>query len=480
MCIMRKKSNRMIRKILLSVAFFLGAFVVSAQENQVMLDRVVAVVGNSSILRSEVDEYARELLTRRRQQGYTSDRDPQNEALELLLTQKLLFNQGLIDSVEVNISDISQRVEEHLQALIENAGGIAELETRHHMAIFNIREMLRQRYEEQAYANMMQSTVVSKVRITPGEVERFYREIDPDSLPVIAEQYVYAQITKFPFSMKEAKQRTRERLLDMRERIIKGQTSFELMARMYSLDPGTAIRGGELEPQPLDALTRPFADALAELKPGQISEIVETEYGYHIIQLIDKRGRIYHARHIRLYPTYASEELAQPARMLDSIADLIRKDSITFEAAALEFSDDASTKMNGGIVTNHAALEMGHYFDARYTETRFRREDFGMGGSQTLDDYNALKSLKEGEVSDSFLTEDWMGNQLCKIVKLVRVIPPHQATLNEDYLQVEQMALSAKQERVFKEWIKEKIDGMYVYIIPEFRNGEFENKNWVK
>ncbi|HJA98028.1 MAG TPA: peptidylprolyl isomerase [Candidatus Alistipes avicola] len=470
----------MIRKILLSVAFFLGAFVVSAQENQVMLDRVVAVVGNSSILRSEVDEYARELLTRRRQQGYTSDRDPQNEALELLLTQKLLFNQGLIDSVEVNISDISQRVEEHLQALIENAGGIAELETRHHMAIFNIREMLRQRYEEQAYANMMQSTVVSKVRITPGEVERFYREIDPDSLPVIAEQYVYAQITKFPFSMKEAKQRTRERLLDMRERIIKGQTSFEVMARMYSLDPGTAIRGGELEPQPLDALTRPFADALAELKPGQISEIVETEYGYHIIQLIDKRGRIYHARHIRLYPTYASEELAQPARMLDSIADLIRKDSITFEAAALEFSDDASTKMNGGIVTNHAALEMGHYFDARYTETRFRREDFGMGGSQTLDDYNALKSLKEGEVSDSFLTEDWMGNQLCKIVKLVRVIPPHQATLNEDYLQVEQMALSAKQERVFKEWIKEKIDGMYVYIIPEFRNGEFENKNWVK
>lgn len=464
----------------MSVAFFLGAFVVSAQENQVMLDRVVAVVGNSSILRSEVDEYARELLTRRRQQGYTSDRDPQNEALELLLTQKLLFNQGLIDSVEVNISDISQRVEEHLQALIENAGGIAELETRHHMAIFNIREMLRQRYEEQAYANMMQSTVVSKVRITPGEVERFYREIDPDSLPVIAEQYVYAQITKFPFSMKEAKQRTRERLLDMRERIIKGQTSFEVMARMYSLDPGTAIRGGELEPQPLDALTRPFADALAELKPGQISEIVETEYGYHIIQLIDKRGRIYHARHIRLYPTYASEELAQPARMLDSIADLIRKDSITFEAAALEFSDDASTKMNGGIVTNHAALEMGHYFDARYTETRFRREDFGMGGSQTLDDYNALKSLKEGEVSDSFLTEDWMGNQLCKIVKLVRVIPPHQATLNEDYLQVEQMALSAKQERVFKEWIKEKIDGMYVYIIPEFRNGEFENKNWVK
>lgn len=469
----------MIRKILLGAALVLGTLVAEAQQ-QVMLDRVVAVVGNSSILRSEVDEYAAELLARRRQQGYTSDRDPRNEALELLLSQKLLFNQALIDSVDVNLSDISQRVEDHLQALIEDAGGISELETRHHMAIFNIREMLRQRYEEQAYATTMQSTVMSKVRITPGEVERFYKNIDPDSLPVIAEQYVYAQITKFPFSMKEAKQRTRERLLDMRERIIKGETSFEVMARMYSLDPGTAIRGGDLDPQPLESFVQPFAEALSELKPGQISEIVETQYGYHIIQLVDKRGRLYHARHIRLYPTYASEELAQPARMLDSIADLIRKDSITFEKAALEFSDDAATKMNGGIVTNHAALEMGGLYDARYTETRFRREDFGMGGSQTLDDYNALKTLQVGEVSNSFQTEDWMGNQLCKIVKLVRVIPSHRASLSEDYLQVEQMALNAKQERALKDWINEKISGMYVYIIPEFRDGEFENRNWVK
>lgn len=470
----------MIKRILLATALVASVFVVAAQKKQVLLDRVVAVVGNSSILQSEVDEYAAELVARRRQQGYTSDRDPKNEALELLLTQKLLFNQALVDSVEVNVSEISQRVEEHLQALIENAGGIAELETRHHMAIFNIREMLRQRYEEQAYATMMQSTVISKVRVTPGEVEYFYEHIDRDSLPLIPEQYIYAQITKFPFSMKEAKERTRERLLDMRERIIKGETSFDVMARMYSLDPGTAIRGGELDPQPLETYVQPFSEALADLKPGQISEIVETQYGYHIIQLLDKRGRLYHARHILLYPTYASEELAQPARMLDSIANLIRKDSITFEEAALKFSDDAISKMNGGIVTNHAILEKERYFDARYTETRFRREDFGMGASQSLNDYNALKNLKEGEVSESFQTEDLMGNQLCKIVKLVRVIPPHQASLNEDYLQVEQMALSAKQERALKEWINGKIKGMYVYIIPEYRDGEFENKNWVK
>lgn len=161
--------------------------------------------------------------------------------------QKLLFNQALIDSVDVSYSGIAQRVEAHLQALIDDAGSIAALETKQHMPIFNVREMLRQRYEEQAYAQAMQSSVVGKIKVIPGEVERYYKKTDPDSLPTIPEQYVYAQITRFPASIKEAKQRTKERLLDMRERIIKGQTRFDIMARMYSMD-GSAISGGELDP----------------------------------------------------------------------------------------------------------------------------------------------------------------------------------------------------------------------------------------
>ena len=206
-----------------------------------MLDRVVAVVGGSSILWSEVDEYAGELVEQRRQQGYTSDRDPHDEALEQLLMQKLLFNQALIDSVDVSYSGIAQRVEAHLQALIDDAGSIAALETKQHMPIFNVREMLRQRYEEQAYAQAMQSSVVGKIKVIPGEVERYYKKTDPDSLPTIPEQYVYAQITRFPASIKEAKQRTKERLLDMRERIIKGQTRFDIMARMYSMDGSASV-----------------------------------------------------------------------------------------------------------------------------------------------------------------------------------------------------------------------------------------------
>ena len=469
----------MSKKILFCAALVLAIFAGAAQKRQVMLDRVVAVVGGSSILWSEVDEYAGELVEQRRLQGYTSDRDPHDEALEQLLMQKLLFNQALIDSVDVSYSGIAQRVEAHLQALIDDAGSIAALETKQHMPIFNVREMLRQRYEEQAYAQAMQSSVVGKIKVIPGEVERYYKKTDPDSLPTIAEQYIYAQITRFPASIKEAKQRTKERLLDMRERIIKGQTRFDIMARMYSMD-GSAISGGELDPQPLDGFVRQFADALADMKPGQVSEVVETQYGYHLIQLIDQKGRMYHARHIVLRPSYTLEELAAPARMLDSIANLIRKDSITFEEAARKFSDDENSKMNGGVVTNHDLLEAAHAYDARYTETRFLKEDFGRNGGKSLDDYNALRNLKEGEISEAYQTEDWMGNQLSKIVKLVRVIPPHKVSLNEDYIRVEQLALNAKREKVFKEWLNKKIEGMYVYIDPEFRDGEFENKNWIK
>ena len=208
----------MLKKGMLGAAFALlvagaGAF---AQKQQVMLDKVVAVVGSSSILHSEVAEYARQLTAQRRAEGYTSDRDPMNEALEALMTQKLLFNQAQIDSVKINAGDIATHVEQQIQNMIETEGSIPKLEAKHHMAIFSIRENMRQRYEEQSYASSMQSEVVSKVSVIPGEVEHFYKSIDKDSLPTVAEQYVYAQITRFPKSITQAKQSTRERQLDLR------------------------------------------------------------------------------------------------------------------------------------------------------------------------------------------------------------------------------------------------------------------------
>ena len=468
------------KKILsILICTLIVASAVVAQRRFVMLDKVVAVVGNSSVSYSDMQQMAKSIIEQRRADGYTSDRPAQDEALENLMLQKLLYNQALLDSVEISQSDVAQRVEQQVQSMVDREGSISALEKKSHMAIYHIRDLLRRQIEEQSYAQTMQQTIVSKTKIVPGEVERFYNSIDKDSLPIIAEQYQYAQITMFPKNMKEAKLRTRERLIDMRERIVTGKTRFATLARMYSVD-GSAIRGGELEHAPLAGFVKSFADALAELKPGQVSEVVETEFGFHLIQLIDKKGQLYHCRHILLRPTYTIDEIVAPMQDLDSLVNLVKKDSLSFEEAARKHSDDKHSKQNGGVVTNHDLLERYSAYDAKLTATKFLKEDFGAMGGKSIDDYNAIRRLKEGEVSEPFRSTDMMGNELVKVVKLLKVIPAHNASLEEDYLRLEQMALSVKQEKEFNVWLDKKIASMYVYIAPEFRNGEFSNKNWVK
>lgn len=464
---------------LTALAVVLAGAGIYAQKRFVMLDKVVAVVGNSSIMHSEIEQVAQQLVEARRAEGYTSDRDPKNEALEQLMMQKLLYNQALIDSVDVNTGDIVQRVEAQVQNMTDEAGSVVELERKSHMPIYHIRELVRRQVEEQTYASAMQNEVISKVKVVPGEVESFYNTTNKEDLPIIAEQYVYAHITKYPKGMDAAKRRTRERLLDMRERIVTGKAQFATLARMYSID-GAAIRGGELEPTTLNGWVKPFADAVEELKPGQVSEVVETQFGLHIIQMIDKRGNFYHCRHIVLRPTYTTDEIVAPMLELDSIANLIRKDSLTFEAAALAHSDDKHSKQNGGIVTNHDLLEHYSAFDAKLTATKFLKEDFGVGGGKSIDDYNTIRYMKVGDISTAFRTSDMNGNEMCKIIKLVDIIPSHKATLDEDYLRLEQIALQEKQQKVFQQWLDKKIETMYVYISPEYRNGEFLNKSWVK
>ena len=465
------------------LSLFLCAAVVCvtvvAQKRFVMLDKVVAVVGNSSVSYSDVQQAAKMIIEQRRSEGYTSDRPAQDEALENLMMQKLLYNQALIDSVEISQGEVASRVEQQVQSLIDREGSITALEQKAHMAIYHIRDLFRRQIEEQSYAQMMQQTVVSKTKIVPGEVERFYNSIGKDSLPIIAEQYMYAQITMFPKNMKEAKLRTRERLIEMRERIVTGKARFATLARMYSVD-GSAIQGGELEPAPLAGFVKSFADALAELKPGQVSEVVETEFGFHLIQLIEKKGQLYHCRHILLRPLFATDEIIAPMRDLDSLVNLIKKDSLSFEEAARKHSDDKHSKQNGGVVTNHDLLERYSAYDAKLTATKFLKEDFGAMGGKSIDDYNAIRRLREGEISDPFRSTDMVGNELVKVVKLLKIIPAHHASLEEDYLRLEQMALSDKQEREFNAWLDKKIASMYIYIAPEFRNCDFVNKNWVK
>lgn len=461
------------------IAVMMSAGVLTAQKRQVLLDRVVAVVGGSAILYSEVEDNAATLVQQRREQGYTSDRDPMNESLEMLMRQKLLYSQALIDSIDV-YSDINSYVEEQLQSMIAEAGSIAELEAREHMPVFNFRELLRQQVVEQEYARSMQQTVVSDVKVSPGEVEQYFNSLKEEELPLVPEQYVYAQIVRYPSSQEDAKRRTRERLMEMRERIISGKSTMAVLARTYSVDPGTAMRGGEMPAGPLEELVAPYAEALEKLKPGQVSEVVETDYGFHIIELLEEpKNGLYRSRHILLRPTYTAEELNQPITFLDSLANMIRQDSITFEAAALEHSEDKLTKMNGGLVTNHDLLMSSpSYANVKYSATKFRREDFGDGKS--LQDYSNIIRMKVGDVSPAYMAQDLRQNQQAKIIKLLEIIPTHPASLEEDYSTIEEMALSQKQQKIFDEWMREKIDGLYVYIAPDFRDGEFEYPNWVK
>ena len=462
----------MTKKVVMLLCAVMCAVAVEAQ--QVIVDKIVAVVGNSAIYYSDVVATAERLTQQRREMGYTSDRDPNNEALEQLMLQKLLYHQSQIDSVDVSRAEVAIQVENVIQDMIAEAGSIGALEAKEHKAVFDIRETMTQDYVEVQSAQEMQRTVQSKVTITPGEVEHFFKSQPKDSLPIVPEQYVYAHITKFPSSMDEAKRRVKERLLDMRERIIAGKASFPTLARMYSED-GSAVRGGELEPMALEGFVKPFADALEKLKPDQISEVVETEFGFHIIQGIEKLpNNTYRCRHILIRPYYTPSELAESDNILDSLANLIRSDSITFEKAALEHSDDVYSKQNGGLVSNHDILEAQQAYQASLTQTKFYKEYLMPA------DYNALRRLKKGEVSNAYQTTDMKNNQLSKIVKLVDVIPSHTATLDEDYLMIEEAALEHKKRAEYNKWLEGKIEAMYIRIEPEFREGEWEYKGWVK
>lgn len=446
---------------------------VSNGEEQFSIDKVVAVVGNSIILYSEVDDISKQLAEMRRQQGYSLDRDPMIEALEMLMEQKLLYNQAHIDSVNINSAYVSQMAEARLEEFLDQLGSVQKVEELFHRPIYEVRRELTNRIEEREYAQAMRGDITRKITITPGEVEKFYNSLPKDSLPMVPIQYVYGQITKYPLSTAEAKLRTRERMLDLRQRIIEG-ARFDVLARMYSED-GSAIRGGELDPQPSEGFERPFAEALEKMRVGQVSEVVETVWGFHIIELLDKTGNLYHARHILLRPKFTDTEIAETASVLDSLGNKIRADSITFSEAALKHSDDKYSKLNAGIVSNLELMEASYTMDAAVATTRHYKEDL------PPDDFRALDKLEIGEVSKAFNTQDAKNNQLSKIVKLIEIIPSHPASLENDYIRLEQVALMDKQERSYEEWLNKKIRTMFIRVIPEFHNEEeFENDTWLK
>ncbi len=467
----------MIKKILVPLAVAAAITITALGQQKFIADKVVAVVGNSPILYSDVVKHAEEVTAEYRSMNYTSPREPLDEAMEVLLEQKLLFNQAQIDSVDVSryMSGIAEMVDHNLDQMIAQAGSVKALETQKRKPLYSIREDMRGEIEEYYYAVEMRNTIQRQVKVTPGEVDRFYRKIDKDSLPIVPEQYVYAQITKLPKTTEQAKQRARERLLELRQRIIDGER-FDRLAVMYSRDDGSAIRGGEMDPAPKESFVEPFANALVKLKPGQVSGIVETEFGFHIIQLIDKSSDdLYHMRHILIKPSYTTEELTGTLSVLDSIAGSIRNGDTTFEKAAIANSDDEASRMNGGLVSNQQFLyRHTGSSDPSQTSTHFFKDNLDPN------DFRYLGRLKPGEMSQSFVGTDMLGNQMGKMLKLIEIIPAHKANLAQDYLLIEQMALERKKQAHYTEWLNKKIDEMYVRIDPMFSKEDFKNQRWFK
>lgn len=442
----------------------------SNKSKDIVAEEIVAVVGNNTIMLSDLEQQMERMEQDIKANGTVSSKSLKAQALELLLTQKLLASKAFADSMDKDLRPMDDRVNAIINNMVTDAGSIRNLERKMGKALYQLRADIGEQLKEIQMAQDMENVIRSKVSTTTPEVISFYDKLPKDSLPVIPQQYTYAQIVMNPPDNESRKYEIREKLLGFRQRILNGER-FSTLATLYSQDRGSAIRGGEIGPQPLETFVKPFAEAAESLKPGQVSEIVETEFGFHIIEMISLKDGMAHLRHILLTPEFTVEETQKAVTMLDSLATEIRKGSITFEDAALKYSHDKNSKMNGGIVFNiNPYYQTG---DMRTASNKFLADEL------EAPEYRALSRMKKGDISNSFESTNRSIN-VYKIIKLVDIIPSHTAGLKYDYDMIESAALADKQNRAIEDWINRAIKDTYIYISPNYRDTEFERKEWLR
>lgn len=427
-------------------------------------DKVIAVVGSTMVLLSDLNATKDYLEQEYRSRGYTG-KNSNAEAFDAILTQKLLASQAALDSLYINEAAVEGDADVQLKSIIAGVGSISALEKMTGNPIFKIKEDLKKKVMEREMANAMQQDVRSKITISPAEVNKLYRRISKDSLPIVPEQYIYAQIAKVPPKTDDkARMDVKEELMTLRDRISKG-ANFAALARMYSDDLGTAVKGGEMDPQELNSLYPEFSEVLGKLKVNQLSEIVETQAGFHIIELLGKQGDLYHFRHILKRVKFTTEQKADALTQLDSVRRQILIDSLSFEDGVAKFSTDESSRQNKGVMLN-TKYEM--YGGPRMKTERFFKEDLD-------NDYPYLNVLKPGEYSPVYMAVNLdTGDELVKFVKLVKIIPSHEANLKEDYAEIEGLVKQQKAEEVFSGWLNKKIKEMYIRIEEPYKSELFE------
>lgn len=450
-------------KVVLAVAAVLitAAWSLRAQKYDGLIDKTVALVGNSMIQLSQVEGEVQMMQF----QGYVSDRNLRCEVLENMMVSKLFYTQAQLDSLSVNPDMVDASLNERVNNILSQLGGEEEVEKYFGKPLHRLRQEWREAFVEQNLAQEMQQEVAGKIsEVTPKEVEQFYRRVPKDSLPVIPTQYQYSQIVLYP-NTERAKLAVRERLLEFRQRILDGE-KFSLLATLYSEDPGSAMRGGELGMASKSIFWPAFSDAAMSLKEGQVSPIVETPDGFHLIQLIKKDGDMFNARHILIKPKYTIEDRDSAFIRLDSIRTVVAADSITFQQAARMFSEDPKSRTNGGLVAD--PMSGAPFFEVDRLKPA---------------DYNVLKNMKEGEISEPFESVDdegRSGNTIYKIIRLEKIRPSHQATVEEDFNVLLDIATNQKRIKAIEDFIKDKQETTYIVIDPMFQNCDFRRDGWIK
>lgn len=423
-----------------------------------MIDKVAAIVGSERILLSDIEEE----YMRMKMQGAQTTELSKCQLLENMLTHKLLLNQAKIDSLECNPMNVENEMDRRLRYFISQMGSEQALEKYFNRSLYQIKDDLRESIAEQMLAQQMQQKIVEKVDLTPEEIKKFYAEIPQDSIPEVPLQYELQQIMIYPPASTEAKYAVRQKLLDIRERVLKGER-FSTLAALYSEDRASAVRGGELGMRSRDEYVKEFSNAAFNLKEGQVSSVVETEFGFHLIQMIESKGNMANVRHILLKPQYTSDMMSEAIARLDSISTAIAADSITFERAAAKFSADKKSAMNQGVVINP------------YTGTTlFQKEQLEPS------DYYIIRDLKEGQYSKPFESRDEHANVAVKMVKIKRIIPAHRANLDLDYDAIQRIAKSRAEQSILTQWVSKTLKKTYIKIDPEFQSCKFEMNGWIK
>lgn len=449
-------------RIYACLLFVLIASAVGAQNN--VIDEVVWVVGDEAILKSDVEnERLNAQYENRRFDG-----DPYCVIPEELAVQKLFLHQAEIDSVEVSDQEVLQRVEQRTSWLIDQFGSKEKLEEYYNKSYTQIREMLRDNIREGMRVQQMQQKIIGDIKLTPAEVRNYFSKLPKDSIPFVPTQVEVQIIELMPKITEKEIERVKAQLREYADRVNKGETSFSILARFYSQDPGTAARGGEGGFTGRGELVPEFANVVFNLTdPKKVSKVFETEFGYHIAQLIEKRGDRVNYRHILLRPEVDKKDIDAALARLDSIGDDIRKAKFSFDDAATWLSQDKDTRNNHGLLAN-----------PQNSTSRFEMQQLASLISQDV--AKVVEKMQIGEISKAFTMINSKGKEVCAIVKLKNRIDGHKATITEDYQRLKSMVTAKRSEEKIQKWIVEKQKNTYVRINPTWRNCDFKYPGWIK